>query len=52
MGISEADNERDVEVVTEQAWRQEVDQELSEEEELEYADEKAVPGAYSAHKFP
>ncbi|KAI5835480.1 hypothetical protein K523DRAFT_291399 [Schizophyllum commune Tattone D] len=52
MGISEADNERDVEVVTEQAWRQEVDHELSEDEELEYADEKAVPGAYGAHKFP
>ena len=42
MGISEADNEKDVEVVTEQAWRQEVDHELSEDEELEYAERLAT----------
>ena len=44
MGIGEAESERDVEIVTEQAWREEIE---LEQEEL--ADELAARETYGGH---
>ena len=45
MGIGEAESERDVEIVTEQAWREEIE---LEQEEL--ADELAARETYGGHR--